>query len=299
MDPFKILLEATKRVPVMKYALAVAGILSVISIAITFRINLMVGVFSSVAVLVLMVLMILMAKLSSINDNEFIRKPALVFLWFCLLLFIIISVFSASSLFIKQPLDLSSMITNLAGNTFTQHIEFRDPNLKEWKESNGSVSIFYPDRPKEKVDLRNDGTMEIVLLNEYRNQKLAAELECEGWNFNNTNSKRDSIVFTGKKMVLQMRREIKYDTFRIKLWEFSRTKTGKLSKLTDTVFIKYSNGFGYSNTWTATGGSITFLMPDTCFNPNIEFVISSKMHQPKEQTLSTAGSDDVNLEKFE
>src|SRR6185295_15930578 len=110
MNPLSILREAIKAVPAVRYALAVAGIVSVVAIVQAFKIGFRVAIVGAIVVLVLMVMMVIFARLSR-TAGPAMMLPALVFTWFCLALTIATASVLFTSVFFKVPLDLRSWLT--------------------------------------------------------------------------------------------------------------------------------------------------------------------------------------------
>jgi hypothetical protein len=85
MNPLQILREAVKAVPAVKYALAVAGVLSVVSIAIQLLTDWRVALIGTLCTIILMVIMVVFARLSSAAAVSF-RWPIFVLMWFSVIL---------------------------------------------------------------------------------------------------------------------------------------------------------------------------------------------------------------------
>ncbi|MDM8542252.1 hypothetical protein QUF90_14315 [Desulfococcaceae bacterium HSG9] len=110
IDPIKILRDSIKLVPSLKYALGIAGIVSVLSIISALKVDYKIALFGTIIMLVLMVLLVIFAKLSTL-ENE-IKKPAVVFLWFSIIIIMIISSLLISSVFFKTPVNLRYWLDN-------------------------------------------------------------------------------------------------------------------------------------------------------------------------------------------
>jgi len=104
-----ILREAIRAVPVLKYALGIAGILAVIAIVRGFGIDPRLGVLGAAVMLVLMTVLVVFSRLTSTPKNHFV-KPALVFMWFSLLLTMFTATGLFTSVFFRWPLDLRQWI---------------------------------------------------------------------------------------------------------------------------------------------------------------------------------------------
>jgi hypothetical protein len=96
-----ILRRAVGAVRAVSYALGVAGIVAVIAIERGFRLGLDTAVLVAVVMFVLMTELVLFARLSSIASAHF-RMPALIFIWF----FLILTIASATLLFSHVSLGI-------------------------------------------------------------------------------------------------------------------------------------------------------------------------------------------------
>ena len=108
--PTQFLREAIRAVPAVKYALGVGGIVSVIAIVYSFKIDLRIALLGTVVMLILMGVLVVFARMSSLAKPE-LAAPALVFTWFVLLFFMAVSVSLFSSVFFQKPLDLAYWLT--------------------------------------------------------------------------------------------------------------------------------------------------------------------------------------------
>lgn len=98
-----ILDKAIKAVPAVKYALGIGGIIAVISIIRSgFKIDLRVAAVGTIVMLILMVVLVVVASLVGQKSSAF-RIPALVFTWFCLVLFMATSCTLFGSVFLGHP----------------------------------------------------------------------------------------------------------------------------------------------------------------------------------------------------
>ena len=94
IQPTKILREAIRAVPAVKYALGVAGIVAVVAIVQAFRLDLKVAVFGTIVMFTFMVLLVVFAKLTTIAP-KYILLPVLVTMW----AFLVLAIASACLLF--------------------------------------------------------------------------------------------------------------------------------------------------------------------------------------------------------
>jgi Tfp pilus assembly protein PilF len=110
--------EAIRRVPAMKYALAVAGILAVVGLAGAFRISSSVAAFGAVIILVLMVAMVIFARLTTVRPGKLVA-PALVMMWSFLLLTIATAFLLFTCAFVRWPKPLIELTGNVGSGTST------------------------------------------------------------------------------------------------------------------------------------------------------------------------------------
>jgi len=108
--PIQFIREASKAVPAIKYAIGIGGIAATISLVYSFKIDPRVAVIGAIIMLLLMGVLVVFARASSLASEKF-AKPALVFTWFTLLLFMAVSIFLVGSVFFKWPVDLQCWIT--------------------------------------------------------------------------------------------------------------------------------------------------------------------------------------------
>jgi tetratricopeptide (TPR) repeat protein len=104
-NPLRILNDAVKRVPALKYALCVAGIAAAAAIVKAFLSDPRVAVFSIIVMLILMTVLVIFAKLTAIASTDF-RLPARILIWFSLLLVILVSSLLFTSTFFNWSLKL-------------------------------------------------------------------------------------------------------------------------------------------------------------------------------------------------
>jgi hypothetical protein len=109
LNPYRVLQDAIRAVPAVKYALGVAGIVSVIAIISAFRLDLRIAGFGTVITFVLMVTLVIFAKLTTIAPRHFVA-PVLVLMWSFLALTIFSALLLFSSVFFGRPIDLVGML---------------------------------------------------------------------------------------------------------------------------------------------------------------------------------------------
>lgn len=105
VTPWAVLTAALRRVPALKYVLGVAALAAVIAIARAWQLDPRIAVWGSVVVLALAVVVLVFAKISTLSSRLF-HGPAIVLMWFCLLLFMIVCSLLVSCVFFRQPVDL-------------------------------------------------------------------------------------------------------------------------------------------------------------------------------------------------
>jgi hypothetical protein len=101
-NPVTVLRSAVRAVPAVRYALGVAGIVSVIAIVKAFHLNLALAAFGTVVMFVLMTTLVIFARLSQFGSAA-LQRPALVFTWFCLLLTMAAALLLFTSVFFGIP----------------------------------------------------------------------------------------------------------------------------------------------------------------------------------------------------
>lgn len=111
LNPLVVLREAIGKVPSMRYALAVAGIVAVVSIARSwFQLPPRIAVVGAVIVVALMVVLVVFAQLSMLKKSS-IAKPAAVLMWFTLIMFMLFVLALFMSVFFGWPLNLERWMT--------------------------------------------------------------------------------------------------------------------------------------------------------------------------------------------
>ncbi len=109
-NPLTILNASIKRVPAVKWALGIAGIVAVIAIVeVGWKIDPMDAVLGTIVMLVLMVSLVIFARLSTTAAAEF-RYAIQVFMWASLCLTILAAVLLFTSVFFQWPITLSNGI---------------------------------------------------------------------------------------------------------------------------------------------------------------------------------------------
>lgn len=109
MQPLKLLREAIKAVPAMRYALGVAGIVAVVAIVAAFKLDPKVAVFGAIITLGLMVGLVIFARLTKIASAHLL-KPVLVMMWSFLVLIIAQATLLFSAVSFRQPKALADWL---------------------------------------------------------------------------------------------------------------------------------------------------------------------------------------------
>jgi len=106
----RIIKEAIKQVPSLKYAFGVLALVSIVAIASSMKLDYRVTVFGVIFVIIMAAVVLLFSRLSQLAAGHF-KAPAIILLWFSLLVSIVVPSLLVSSVFFKAPLDLSQYIT--------------------------------------------------------------------------------------------------------------------------------------------------------------------------------------------
>jgi len=113
----RILREAIRAVPAVKYALGIAGIISALAIVVSFQIDFRVAILGTIIMLILMVVLVIFARLTVITQSYFV-VPAIVLTWFCLLITISTATLLFSSVFFQNPLNLEHWLNGNSNSSF-------------------------------------------------------------------------------------------------------------------------------------------------------------------------------------
>ena len=109
MTPYRFLQDAIRAVPAVRYALGVAGVVSVVAIVAAMGIDFRLAAWGALVTLVLMVGLVVFAKLTTTAREHFVL-PALVLMWSFLVVLIASVVLMLLSVFFKIPVDLQNWI---------------------------------------------------------------------------------------------------------------------------------------------------------------------------------------------
>jgi hypothetical protein len=117
--PLRILQEAIKAVPAVKYALGVAGVAAAVALVYRFGIGPRVILLGTVVMFLLMTILVVFARLAALSKSSF-NLPAQLLAWFSLLLLMAVSTLLVSCVFFRRPLDLSRWLDEGKGKTVQQ-----------------------------------------------------------------------------------------------------------------------------------------------------------------------------------
>ena len=118
LEAFPVLKAAIKKVPAVKYALGLSGIVAAMAIIRTLVTDWRVAVFGLIIMLVLMAVLLLFARLAAISGPH-VRAAALSLMWFSLALFCASGILLFTSVFFDQPIGLKRLIDDRIGQAST------------------------------------------------------------------------------------------------------------------------------------------------------------------------------------
>ena len=110
--PWAILQTALKAVPALKYALAVLGIVSAITIIKSFGVDFRVATFGTIVMLVLMVALVVFAALTKVRSRQ-VRWASFLLMWSFLTLTVLSAALLFTSAFFEFPKPLGTLFTPL------------------------------------------------------------------------------------------------------------------------------------------------------------------------------------------
>lgn len=108
-SPVFMLKQAIKSVPAVKYALGIGGVIAIIAIIQGFKIDFRIAVFGGIIMFLLMTLLLIFANLA-VEQKGVFHLPALVFMWFSLILVMATALALFFSVFYGKPIDLRRLI---------------------------------------------------------------------------------------------------------------------------------------------------------------------------------------------
>ena len=104
MNPYAILQAAVRRVPALKYALAVAGAASVVAIVLGFKLPPEIAIFGTLVVIGLMFVLVVFTRYASDEGNQ-VPGPAIALVWFYTVAVITCTTLFITSYFGHWPID--------------------------------------------------------------------------------------------------------------------------------------------------------------------------------------------------
>src|SRR5260221_6756850 len=107
--PYRLMQDAVRAVPAVRYALGVTGIIAVIALVSAFRISHRVAFFGAILTFALMVVLVVFAKLTTTAPRYFV-VPVLVLLWTFLTLTMLTAALLFTSVFFQKPIDLQDWV---------------------------------------------------------------------------------------------------------------------------------------------------------------------------------------------
>lgn len=108
--PLQFLREAIRAVPAVKYALGVGGVVAAIAIVYSFNLSPRFAFFGTLIMFILMGVLVIFARMVSLPGTH-LALPALVFTWFTLIIFMAVSITLFTSVFFRQPVNLTNWLT--------------------------------------------------------------------------------------------------------------------------------------------------------------------------------------------
>ncbi len=105
-----VLREATKAVPSVKWALGIGGLIAVIALVYTFKLDPRAAFVGLIVLLLFMTVLVLFARASTLKSGATFW-PALIFTWFALIMFMATAVTLFGSVFFNTPVPLQKWLT--------------------------------------------------------------------------------------------------------------------------------------------------------------------------------------------
>jgi len=106
----QIIRDAIKQIPSLKYAFGVLALVSIVAIVSSMKVDYRITVFGVIFVIIMAAVVLLFSRLNQLAAGHF-KLPAIILLWFSLLVSIVVPSLLISSVFFKSPLDLSQVLT--------------------------------------------------------------------------------------------------------------------------------------------------------------------------------------------
>lgn len=107
--PLKLLQQAIRAVPAVKYALGIAGIIAAIAIVKGFNLDLRIAGFGTIIMLIFMTVLVVFARLTKAAPGPFV-VPMVIFTWFAILMTMTVATLLLTSVFWQKPVDLQDWI---------------------------------------------------------------------------------------------------------------------------------------------------------------------------------------------
>lgn len=123
-----IIRESVRNVPALKYAFGVLGLLAVVAAVPAMQLDYRIALVGTIVVVLLAALVLVFSKLSVLDRGHF-RLPALVLVWFTIILTMAVPTLLITSVFFKQPVDLSKLLTNGNGPDPTLPPDRKKPEI--------------------------------------------------------------------------------------------------------------------------------------------------------------------------
>jgi hypothetical protein len=165
LNPLKLINQAIKAVPFMKYALGVAGIVAVIALVNLYKISYRVGVIGTIIILSLMLILFLLSRVASSKGLK-LNGPIYLMVWCIVVLFIAVVFFLVGSVFFSWPLDLRTWITDKPiqnkPNLITQKVD----------SSYRNISVKLIELEGESIDYLIDSNSLTKTLNEWFDERV-------------------------------------------------------------------------------------------------------------------------------
>lgn len=148
-----LLKQAIIAVPSLRYALGIVGIIAAVALIRLLEVNYLIAIIGAIIMIILMVLLVIFDHISKQPSSEF-KLPALVLIWFVLIIIIITIVIFFTSVFFRWPLDLN-IPQNPAVYVNNANTNIEEGNLNEAKINlEEAISIFKKQKRKDN-DLAN------------------------------------------------------------------------------------------------------------------------------------------------
>jgi hypothetical protein len=121
ISPASLLQQATKAAPVVQLAIGIGGIVAVIAIVASFKVDWRVAVFGVVIMLVFMAVLFILGKAVVAKTSDFFIL-AVTFTWFCLMAFMAVTTTFFWCVFFKKPFELSYIVRPSNGSEMETHL---------------------------------------------------------------------------------------------------------------------------------------------------------------------------------